>query len=140
MLTNRIAAGAKWLLEHPDVPVVVSGGVDSGETRSEAAAMAEALETYGIAPERIYLEEASTNTMENLNYSTAVLKENGIPFDSLLIVSSAPHLARVHLLASRCGLAVDTLAAGVPGGWVYKSYLYLREGAALVKSFLFDHP
>lgn len=140
VLTSRIAAGAEWLLEHPDVPVVVSGGVDTGETRSEAAVMAEELERRGVAPERIYLEERATNTVENLTYSVLVLEENDISFNSLLIVSSAPHLARVRLLASRCGLSADTLAAAVPGGWSYNAYLYLREGAALVKSFLFDHP
>ncbi|MCD8341239.1 MAG: YdcF family protein [Clostridiales bacterium] len=141
VLNRRIAAGAGYLAEHPDVPVVVTGGVDTGETVSEAAVMAAVLEEdYGIDPERIYLEEQATNTLENLTCSMAVLEGAGLPASHLLVVSSAPHLARVRLLAGRCGVTVDCLAASVPGGIRYRAYLYLREAAALVKSFFVDFP
>ncbi len=140
VLNRRIAAGAAWLAEHPDVPVVVTGGVDTGETVSEAAVMAAALEDYGIDPDRIYLEEQATNTLENLTCSIALLEEAGLPSEQLLVVSSAPHLARVRLLAGRCGVNADCLAASVPGGIEYRAYLYLREAAALVKSFFVDFP
>ncbi|MCD8142971.1 MAG: YdcF family protein [Clostridiales bacterium] len=140
VLKRRISAGAAWLAEHPDVPVVVTGGVDTGETVSEAAVMAAALEDYGIDPDRIYLEEQATNTLENLTCSIALLEEAGLPAEHLLVVSSAPHLARVRLLAGRCGVNADCLAASVPGGIEYRAYLYLREAAALVKSFFVDFP
>lgn len=140
VLNRRIAAGAAWLAEHPDVPVVVTGGVDTGETVSEAAVMAAALEDYGIDSDRIYLEEQATNTLENLTCSIALLEEVGLSSEQLLVVSSAPHLARVRLLAGRCGVNADCLAASVPGGIEYRAYLYLREAAALVKSFFVDFP
>ncbi len=141
VLKRRISAGAAWLAEHPDVPVVVTGGVDTGETVSEAAVMAAALEEdYGIDPDRIYLEEQATNTLENLTCSIALLEEAGVSSEQLLVVSSAPHLARVRLLAGRCGVNADCLAASVPGGIEYRAYLYLREAAALVKSFFVDFP
>lgn len=140
VLQKRLDTAAEWLLAHPEVPVVVSGGVDTGETRSEAAVMAEALERAGIDPSRIYLEEQATNTLENLTLSTDLLRQEGIGASSLLVVSSAPHLARVQLLAERLSLSVGALASEDPGGASYRVYLYLREGAALVKSFLFDHP
>ncbi len=140
VLNRRIAAGAAWLAEHPDVPVVVTGGVDTGETVSEAAVMAAALEDYGIDSDRIYLEEQATNTLENLTCSIALLEEVGLSSEQLLVVSSAPHLARVRLLAGRCGVNADCLAASVPGGIKYRAYLYLREAAALVKSFFVDFP
>ncbi len=141
VLNRRIAAGAEWLAEHPDVPVVVTGGVDTGETVSEAQVMAAVLEeSYGIDPDRIYLEEEATNTLENLTCSIALLEAAGLPSSHLLVVSSAPHLARVRLLAERCGVSADCLAASVPGGIKYRAYLYLREGAALVKSFFVDFP
>ncbi|MCD8085493.1 MAG: YdcF family protein [Clostridiales bacterium] len=141
VLNRRISAGAAWLTERPDVPVVVTGGVDTGETVSEAEVMAAVLEEdYGIDPDRIYLEEQATNTLENLTCTMALLEEEGLSADHLLVVSSAPHLARVRLLAGRCGVTADCLAAGVPGGTEYRAYLYLREAAALVKSFFVDFP
>lgn len=141
VLNRRISAGAAWLAEHPDVPVVVTGGVDTGETVSEAAVMAAALEeSYGIDPDRIYLEEQATNTLENLTCTVALLEAEGLPAEHLLVVSSAPHLARVRLLAGRCGVNADCLAASVPGGIEYRAYLYLREAAALAKSFFVDFP
>jgi uncharacterized SAM-binding protein YcdF (DUF218 family) len=140
VLQARLEKGADWLLAHPDVPVVVSGGVDTGALHSEAEVMAEYLIYAGVDASRILLEDQATNTLENLTYSMALLEQEGISTSSLLVVSSGPHLARARLLAARCGLTIGTLASRDPGGWVYNCYLYLREAAALVKSFLFDHP
>lgn len=100
--------------------------------------MAFYLEAQGIPPEQIILEEQAANTMQNLQFSKRLLEEQGIPTDNLLVVSSAPHLARTRLLARRNGLTISTLSAPVPGGTAYKTYFQLREGAAIVKSFLFD--
>jgi uncharacterized SAM-binding protein YcdF (DUF218 family) len=118
--------------------VVVTGGMGDDEPISEASCMSAYLEKHGIAPNRILEEDKATNTYENLMFSKKMLAEQGRSTDHLLVVSSSAHLARVRLLARRCGIDADTLSAPLPGGIPYKVYFYMREGAALVKSFLMD--
>lgn len=138
VLESRLDAAADYLEEHPNMLVVVTGGMGDDEPVSEASCMAQILEKRGIPKDRILLEEKATNTFENLKNSKALLEKQGYSTDRLLVVTNGAHLARVKLLARRCGLEIDTLSAPVPGGIGYKTYFRARESAALVKSFLFD--
>lgn len=138
ILMERLKVAAEYLNQHPEANVVVTGGMGDDEPISEASCMARVLEERGVDGSRILLEEAATNTYENLKFTKALLEQRGQSTDNLLVVSSSAHLARVRLLASRNHLSVSTLSAPLPGGRPYKTYFYLREGAALVKSFLMD--
>ena len=79
MLEKRLQVAYAYLEAHPDAPCVVSGGQGPGEDISEAEAMYRWLVERGIEPGRIYLESASTSTAENLRYSAAVIREEGLP-------------------------------------------------------------
>lgn len=138
ILQNRLNAAADYWKEHPQMDIIVTGGMGDDEPCSEASAMAEALEGLGVSPDHIILEEEAANTMQNLMFSKNLLQEAGRSTENLLVVTSASHLARTELLAKRNGLTISTLSAPVPGDNVYRVYFALREGAALVKSFLFD--
>lgn len=138
VLEARLDTALEYWKEHPNMTVVVTGGMGDDEPVSEASCMAFYLEAQGVPPEQIILEEQAANTMQNLQFSKEILEERGLSTDNLLVVSSTPHLARAKLLARRNGLDISTLAAPVPGGIGYKTYFQLREGAAIVKSFLFD--
>lgn len=138
VLEARLKTALEYLKEYPDMLVVVTGGMGVDEPESEASCMAFYLEARGIASERIILEEEAANTMQNLQFSARLLEAEGISTDHLLVVSNGAHLARVKMLARRNGLNISTLSAPMPGGVVYKTYFFLREGAALVKSWLFD--
>lgn len=138
MLQARLQVAYDYLSDHPTMTVVVTGGHGTDEPRSEAACMAEYLTGRGINPSRILLEEQASNTMQNLQFTARLLTKAGYSTDHLLVVSNGAHLARVKLLARRNGLSISTLSAPTPGKWSYRVYFYLREGAALVKSWLFD--
>ena len=138
ILMERLELAAAYLNEHPETNVVVTGGMGDDEPVSEASCMARVLEERGVDGSRILLEESATNTYENLKFTKSLLEQRGASTENLLVVSSTAHLARVRMLAERNALNISTLAAPVPGGKVYKTYFYLREGAALVKSFLMD--
>ena len=78
-LWTRIRAAAAYLEDHPNVPVVLSGGKGSGENISEAEAMRRALWTNSEAENARYLlEDQSTNTSENFSFSKTLLEENGV--------------------------------------------------------------
>ena len=98
-LRTRIDAAAAYLEEHPDVPVVLSGGQGPGEAITEAECMRRALVRRGVDESRLYPEERSTSTQENLRYSRAILEELGVdPAQRVAIVTSDFHLCRARLL------------------------------------------
>ncbi|MCC8123270.1 MAG: YdcF family protein [Oscillospiraceae bacterium] len=139
LLQDRLDTALDYLAEHPDMMVVVSGSQGDNEPMTEAASMRDYLVAHGIAEERIYLEDKSHNTSQNLQYTREVLTAEGYDLTQteLLVVSNGFHLARVRMLAARGGLDVSTLAApSSHAGARVRSYL--REAPALVKSFLFD--
>lgn len=138
ILQQRLNVAADYWKKHPDMTVVVTGGMGDDEPCSEAEAMAQALMQLGIPSQQIILEEEAANTMQNLQFSKSLLEQKEFSTEHLLVVSSSSHLARAELLAKRNHLTVSTLSAPVPGDSVYRTYFALREGAALVKSFLFD--
>ncbi|MCC8075598.1 MAG: YdcF family protein [Clostridiales bacterium] len=138
VLKARLNVALDYLDAHPDMTVVVTGGMGDDEPVSEASCMADYLEEAGFPREQILLEESATNTLENLLFSARLLQNQGISTENLLVVSNGAHLARVKLLARRIGLDISTLSTPLPGGVFYKTYFRAREGAALVKSWLFD--
>lgn len=109
-LQARIDRAAEYLLEHPSLSVVASGGQGAGEDISEAAAIRDGLIAKGVEPSRIYLEAESSDTEENIAFSKAVMEENGLP-EPMLIVTDEYHEFRAWLLAQREGIA----SYAVPG-------------------------
>lgn len=139
LLQDRLDTALDYLQEHPDMVIVVSGSQGDNEPMTEAASMRDYLVAHGIDGDRIYLEDRSHNTSQNLQYTKELLAGEGYDTTQteLLVVSNGFHLARVRMLAARGGLDVSTLAApSSHAGSRIKSYL--REAPALVKSFLFD--
>lgn len=139
-LRNRLNKAAAYLLDHPEVMVVVSGGMGPGETTTEASAMAAFLVRQGIESHRILLEDRSVNTLENLRFSLERIQEvhpdalEGAP--SVVVVTNGFHVLRSKMLARRLGMHPTALAAETPPTFVVKGYV--RESLALVKSFLLD--
>lgn len=127
-LQRRIDTAADYLLAHPGVPVVVSGGQGPGEDISEAEAMRRGLVDRGVTDDRILLEDRSTSTLENLTYSAQLLAENDLA-PSVLLVTEGYHQHRALTIAERVGLDADGLAASSPG-WLLPTS-WVREWVAL---------
>lgn len=104
-LQNRIDAAYAYMAAHPDVIAVASGGQGPDEHMTEAQCIKDELVAMGIAPERILLEENSTSTWENLNFSLELIEESfGARPTSLGILSSEYHMFRATLLGEKCGI------------------------------------
>lgn len=140
LLQDRLKTALDYLEEDPDILLVVSGGQGSNEPVSEAACMAGWLEERGISEDRIFQEDQSSNTKENLIFSKDLLAREGIDVGEtdVLVVSNGFHLTRARMLAERFGYGeVSTLAA--PSSHIpSRIQMYIREPLALVKSFLLD--
>lgn len=121
-LQKRIDAAAEYLLQNPSVPVIVSGGQGPDEWISEAEAMKTRLLEKGIGIERIMMEDKSTSTMENLEFSKKILLEKGLGTD-VIIVTEGYHMLRAQTLAARAGLNAEGLSSEtvswlLPTSWV----------------------
>lgn len=72
--------------------IIVSGGMGSGADITEAEGMMEYLVARGVPQDKIYLEEVSTNTWENLYFSRQILEAN--EWNSAIVVTHDFHGAR----------------------------------------------
>jgi uncharacterized SAM-binding protein YcdF (DUF218 family) len=120
----------------PRAVVLVSGGVDFGEQRSEAQVMGDYLRAKGLRAERIVQEERSTSTQENLRFSRPLLAERGVPPDaSMLIVTSDFHTLRAGWIARHAGYA-DASTVGAPTPLSVRYNAWLREYFAVIGGFV----
>ncbi len=140
LLMDRLNTALDYLEGRENVRIIVSGGQGKNEPTTEAQAMRDYLMARGIDEDRIWMEDKSHNTHQNLIYSHALLREKGLdPAEDYIIVSNGFHLARASMLAERHGGGrVYTLAAPSSHG-PSRFKMYFREPLALMKSFLFDH-
>lgn len=130
MLRRRLAAAAAYLKEQPDAVCIVSGGQGYNESRSEASVMKDYLLAQGIGEERIYCEDQSTNTRENLLFSKDIIVEEGLN-PQLVIVSDGFHQFRARLIAQKLGLSSYALSAHT-SFWLVPAYA-VRELLSLTK-------
>ena len=137
-LRTRIDAAAAYLEEHPDVPVVLSGGQGPGEAITEAECMRRALVRRGVDESRLYPEERSTSTQENLRYSRAILEELGVdPAQRVAIVTSDFHLCRARLMWGDDTAAVP---AHLPSALYFQCLTvnyFIREAFGLAAYFVY---
>lgn len=130
MLQKRINAAYVYLTENPKADCIVSGGQGSNEPISEALCMYNELVEMGIDRSRIYMEDRSTNTEENLNFSYQIIEENNIN-KSLAVVSDGFHQARARLIAHKLGLSSPMGAINADTNVVYLPTFLVREWFAL---------
>ncbi|MBX3231191.1 MAG: YdcF family protein [Labilithrix sp.] len=106
---ERLTTTYRLLREDKARFVVVSAGTNPElPAYGEAAVVARQLAEWGIAKERIIVEDKARNTRENALNTQAIAKERG--FADVLVVTSAFHMARAAECFAAIGMAVDTLA------------------------------
>ena len=97
-LTNRIDAAAAYLAENPESRVIVTGGQGADEPCPEALTQRNALLSRGIGEDRIYLEDQSANTRENLAFALEIAGENGLG-ENFVLATQRFHQYRALKLA-----------------------------------------
>lgn len=130
-LRYRLEAALAYANCYPQVKFVLSGGQGADEGISEAEAMYRYLSGRGIAEERLIVENRSTSTYENLQFSQELLPE----VEGVTIISSDFHLARARFLARQLGWGTDIVAAKTPK--IVETKVLVRERLALFKTWIF---
>ncbi len=136
-LQFRLDKGIEFLNQHPDLEVIVTGGIGFGETISEGEAMKNYLVANGISQEKIIVESEATSTMENFKYSKQILeKQTGRSDYEVMVITSDFHMLRSKVLASFNGFRPYGIPAKTWIG-VFPNCV-IREYFAVFKSILID--
>ena len=104
---DRIISAAALALRYPNARVVFSGGsanVISNDAR-EADFAGAIFESLGVAKSRLIMERASRNTVENAEFSKALVAPKA--GERWLLVTSAFHMPRSIGLFRKAGFAVE---------------------------------
>lgn len=128
-LARRLDKAIAWYDEHPDVLIVVSGGQGPQETVTEAEAMRRYLVSCGVPEEQILKEERATSTLENLQFSDALLCARFPNGCRAALVTSSFHVFRAEQIARKLGL--DWGHLGAPSKWYAVPMNNLRELCAI---------
>jgi len=98
MLTSRLKTAQDFLYENEAVMCVTTGGYGIGQPVSEAETSKNWLVRNEICESRIFLEDESTSTLENLVYADFIIHDEELP-ENIVIVSDGFHLWRAKMIA-----------------------------------------
>ncbi len=135
MLTDRLEKAYAVLTEHPGVKCVVTGGRGDDEQYTEAYVMKKYLVEKGISPDRIYVEELSQSTEENLLYTKSIIKLNGLS-ENIVIVTDRFHELRARIWAEKSGFKTIYSACCETRSYLVTGY-WFREMFGLARLYVF---
>lgn len=134
-LSRRCAAAEEFLKENPHANAVLSGGQGPDEDISEAECMRRLLVEAGIDESRLYIEDKSTNTRENLTNSLEIIKSNSLS-EAVLVVTNEYHQCRAMLICRDLG--IDSFHSKSAGTSAYSFLTFLtRDMLGVVKELIF---
>lgn len=134
MLRLRLEKAIELYEEGLATHIIVSGGQGPDEDIAEALAMKRFLVQRGVNPEKILLEDASTSTRENLQFSRELMEQAG--FRHGIIVTNDFHIFRSLFLSRRMGIAATAAPASVPPVSGLRTRYIMREILALWKDVI----
>ena len=110
MQVERLQAALEYLNAYPQTKVICSGGKGKKEKISEAEAMKIWLVNHGVEPERIYEENRSETTLENIRFSKEIIERNGLE-KTIAVCTNEFHLYRAVQIAESLSLKAVTVPA-----------------------------
>lgn len=136
-MVERTRAALDYMNSHPDTMVIVSGGQGDMEDISEAEAMYRWLVDNGADAERILLEDKSTSTKENLEFSFKIIEDRGgDPAEATAVVTSEYHIYRAKLFGRDMGVELGGISARTSYLSVRLNY-FIREAFGVTYKWIF---
>lgn len=133
MLMERLDAAYEYLKENEEAICILSGGQGEGEDITEAECMYRYLTKKGIEPKRLYKEEKSTSTRENLAFSKEIIEKHSLNVD-IAIVTNEFHEYRATKVAEALNLNSSAVSAKT-AWWLFPTY-YVRELYGIIYEIL----
>lgn len=130
-LRRRLNRTLEYLEDNPDTIVIASGGQGDDEVMSEAACIRKELIAAGVDESRVFAEDRSVKTSENLVFSKELMSS---PDASVGLVTNNFHIFRAVKLAEKAGLTnVHGVAAKYTGYTLF--HYMIREAACTVADY-----
>ena len=131
-LRNRIDSAYGYWKSNPDTLIVASGGQGSDEGISEAQCMYNELTAKGVPSEAILLEQKSTSTYENIQYSLEFIENESA---TIGLVTNNFHLYRA-LKTARMQSENPYYGINVPTSIISFPHYMLREYFAVLHGYV----
>mgnify|MGYP005781527679 FL=1 len=109
-LSGRVQAAYEYLAENPEALCIVTGGQGGDEPCPEAVTQKNVLVKMGIEEERIFLEDQSHNTRENMMFAKEIAEDQNMG-EEVTIVTQSFHMYRAAQLAKAAGFTPYCLIA-----------------------------
>ena len=109
-LSGRVAKAQEYLERNPETKCIVTGGQGSDEPCPEALTQKNVLVGNGIDAGRIYLEDKSRNTRENLKFAMEIAQKEGLGTE-FAVATQSFHMYRALMLAESAGFTAYSLVA-----------------------------
>lgn len=122
LLASRIDKGIEILKKNPKALVIMSGGQGKGEDIPEGEAMARYAINKGIDESKILIENKSTNTKENLLFSSKLMTKES---PRVGLVTTSYHVFRALILAKDLG--IRCIGFGSVTKWYFTLNALIRE-------------
>lgn len=148
-LKLRLDKGIEYLNQNPKTKVIVTGGRVSNPDYSEAEVMAKYLLKNAIDPSKIIMEQKSTRTIENMNFSKVLMeydwkhegsmgiRQESKKSPSYAILTNNFHMKRALVIAKKLGLnQVQSISASSDRILLVNSLT--REFFAFIKYWILD--
>ncbi len=135
---NRVNKTAEYMTAHENTVCVVTGGTLKWLPYAEAPEIKRQLQAAGISADRILVEDQALDTIQNFQYSCAMLadyagvEKSEILKSNIVVVSNYFHLRRAERLASRMGFE-NVWGIGANCSPILVPMSYIREICAYVK-------
>ncbi len=107
-LKARCNAAADYMKEHPDSVAIATGGQGADEDLSEGQCIFNLMTENGIDKSRIYIEDKSTNTDQNVANAKIIIDENGFSSD-VAVATSEYHQYRASMICKKNGLTASSI-------------------------------
>lgn len=133
-LKERLDKTYQYLNENPKLQCILSGGQGANEEISEAKCMYQYLVSKGIDPHRLYQEDKSTSTRENILFSYRLIKKENLP-KAITIITNEFHEYRAQTIARRLNIKSYAISAHT-AWWLFPTY-FVREIFGIVYEFIF---
>jgi uncharacterized SAM-binding protein YcdF (DUF218 family) len=129
LLAERLDKAIDVYSKDPTPTIMIpSGGKGGNETVSEARAMADYLIEKGIPEDRIVLEDRSTTTLENIEFSKDIMDRRG-GGRYIALVTSNYHVYRALRYSRRLGMKCTGIGSHV--AFYYWPSALIREYIAI---------
>ncbi|MBE6836082.1 MAG: YdcF family protein [Ruminococcaceae bacterium] len=133
-LQKRCDAAFEYLEKNTEAVAILTGGKGDDEDISEAQCLFNLLKEKGIDKNRLYIEDKSTTTDENIKFAKEIIDQNNLSTD-VAIVTTAYNQKRAAMTAEKYSLNASSIPA-YSGFWSIPTY-FTREVFAVWEIYLF---